>query len=380
LFVVLAFAAALSAQPREPQAGVAPALSIELTPDHNHYRTRIASTAQAASAQYRRSLGSPPVRLQIGDLGHAHARNASTVELELPWRSSPPAMEIEAQVAFAMARAWWPGWLADPLSRPIVDGLAWYLQGRVVPALFDLSFLRPGYQADSVRLFGDAVPWAFPLLTLGQPGPRLPRGADPGTPRMALAWATIERMVGWPALEGALATLGESASTRSMPPAEIAQVVSSATGYPLGWFLAVALDPARTFDYQLGSVVTRACNDPSCIRTDVTVINRGNTAFDSPVAQGPYDTSGILEIRVAFADGQTVSSRWNGREPSRVLSFESIAAPIRVELDPDRVLMLDRSRLDDRWQAAPAAELAPTWVAWWLLWLQDASLSYSGLF
>ena len=49
-----------------------------------------------------------------------------------PWRSSPETMDVESMVAYEAARLWWRDRVDEG---PLVDGIAWYLQSRVVERL-----------------------------------------------------------------------------------------------------------------------------------------------------------------------------------------------------------------------------------------------------
>ena len=408
LAVLLAVAAgAPAATPGHAQAAIdLPVIAVVLAPEHERYRTRIEAAARSAAVSYRQWLGphrAAIIQLDDRSAGASSIDGATRITLDLPWLSAAPTMDIESRVVFGLARAWWPGWAQQPATRPIVDGLAWYLQSRVIPEMFDLLYQRPAYNADAAAFFGGAVPWAFPSLTSGRwtaglgraeflgsgRAPdwprqvrRLPPDADPLTPHAALAFGTLERLVGWPALEGALAALAPKASAGVMTATDIERTLSASVGQPLSWFIAPAWDRDRQFDYRLGAVSAGPCGRPSCVRTEVTVLNRGDAAFTgtsrSPV--GDYGAGDALELLVTFADGQQSSVRWDGRAASKVFTFESTVPPRTVELDPAGALLLDRSDLDDAWRAAPNTDVPlAKWIAWWLIWLQDAAISYGGL-
>jgi hypothetical protein len=51
---------------------------------------------------------------------------------------------------------------------------------------------------------------------------------------------------------------------------------------------------------------------------------------------------------------------------------------MRVDVDPDRVLLLDARRINNSWTAraqAPAA--ASRWAIHWIVWLQQKMLTYA---
>lgn len=366
------------------QAGPA----IHLAPQHEHYRPRIEAAARESERRFRDWLGPPPPGMVLVDReSFAGPRDASTpVSLDLPWRSAPSTMDVEAMVAFGMARAWWPGWTRDVSARPVVDGLAWYLQSRVTADLFSAGFRRPGHSADSVRYFGGTIPWAFPSLVRGPwtagLGRQLPPDADVLTSRVALAFGTIERLVGWPAVEAALAALAVRATAGPMAPGEIDRVISSAVGYPLSWLLEPARQ-GRRIDYAIDSVSTVPCDGRPCWRTTVVIANRGEAAFSGASGDGTdgaYEQGDALVVRLRFDGGADATARWDGRSSSRTFQFESATSPVEVQLDPAGLLLLDRNALDHSWRAEADTSVPMTkWIAWWLLWMQDAVLGHTAL-
>ncbi|MGE3491698.1 MAG: hypothetical protein AB7N29_16960 [Vicinamibacterales bacterium] len=364
-----------------------PELAIHLAPRHEHYRPRIRAAARESERRFREWLGPPPPGMVLVDPESPQApRNAdSPVLLDLPWLSAPPTMDVEAQVAFALARAWWPGWTREVAARPLVDGLAWYLQSRVTPELFSAGFGRPGHSADSVRFFGGTIPWAFPPLVGGpwSAGIRqVPPGADALTSRVALAFGAIERLVGWPAMEGALAALAPRATAGAMTPAEIEQVISAAVGYPLSWLMEPARQ-GRRIDYAIDAVTAVPCAGRPCWRTTVVLANRGDAAFSGVNGEdtdGPYEQGDALLVLLRFDGGAEASARWDGRAASRTFEFESATPPVEVQLDPAGLLLVDRNVLDHSWRAEANTTVPMTkWIAWWLLWVQDAVLSHTAL-
>lgn len=395
--ILIAAAGFVSTPPLQAQRPAVAAPAVELSSQNEIYRARIEFAASESIARYQEWLG-PAAR--EGVVLHDGALN-------LPWRSAPPSMDVESQVAYALARARWPEWMMTGELAPIADGLAWYLQSRVVERLFDFTFHVPGHSAEGVRFFGGAFPWAFPTITLGrwtaglgraeflrgthngrwpQLARRLPPGFSATTAQGALAFGTLERLLGWPVLESALRALAIRASAGAMTRAQVEETLSAAVGQPLSWFFSAAFDPSRRLDYAVAGVSTaRAatpCPDGPCYRTEATVVRRGNVAFTgtdrSPL--GGYEAGDALELRVTFADAQVSSVRWDGRLESKTFAFDSPAPAVTVELDPESILLSDANRLDDAWATRTTTNVPlRKWVAWWLLWVQHAALSYGAL-
>jgi hypothetical protein len=81
-------------------------------------------------------------------------------------------------------------------------------------------------------------------------------------------------------------------------------------------------------------------------------------------------------VHAEFEDGAVITSRWDGSDD--VLEFESATPAVRVQLDPDRHWLLDRDYRDNA-SSPPAAVRVPIvkWISPWIMWLQDAMLTYT---
>lgn len=390
-------APALRAQP----AAAAPAIDIRLGPSHERFRPRIDLAARESSALLSEWLG-PVARPALVVADH-HDAGASAV-VELPWRSAPATMDIESQVAYGLAHYWWPAWSNDQATRIAANGVAWYLQSRIVERLYDFTYFNPGHDADALRFFGGVIPWEFPLLrmrrdTAGlgrpeflrgqgargwqQPGRRLPTSLEHQSIRMALAFGSLERLVGWPALQGALAASAREARANAMSAERLVAILGEATGRDVAWLFELARNPVASVDYAIGSFAFGPCPAAACILTRVTVNRLGDGIFSgsSRPPDGGYDSGDAVVVRVAFVDGQQAEARWDGRRTTKVFEFESPAAPSGAQLDPDRMMLLDVNAINHNRLAVPATNVPiGKWVARWLVWVQDAALSYASLF
>jgi hypothetical protein len=69
---------------------------------------------------------------------------------------------------------------------------------------------------------------------------------------------------------------------------------------------------------------------------------------------------------------------WDGREPWHAFTIANPSAVARVQVDPDRVLLLDVNYTNNSWTAAPkAAEASRKWAMRWLTWVQELLLTYA---
>jgi hypothetical protein len=79
-----------------------------------------------------------------------------------------------------------------------------------------------------------------------------------------------------------------------------------------------------------------------------------------------------VELRVDFADGRTVTERWDGRDRWARYRYEG-AKVVRAMVDPGRRIAIDVSPSNNEYLAdeRPARRAATRWAARYLLWLQD---------
>jgi hypothetical protein len=122
-------------------------------------------------------------------------------------------------------------------------------------------------------------------------------------------------------------------------------------------------------DVAIAAVDDAPCADRPCRITRVAV-TRDETLLGMPVP-----------IRLDFADGQSVETQLGAAEGSREFSFESAAPWVAVRIDPNRTVLSDVNLLNNIRLASPASNVPiAKWMARWLVWLEDAMLSYSALF
>ena len=104
-------AAVITAGDTHAQAPAGSIVTIQLTDRHASLRARAESAARESTDRYREWLGPP-------------ARAAFTITDDAAWVGSPEAMNVEARVAYDVARAW----LSSPSAPGApTNGVAWYL-------------------------------------------------------------------------------------------------------------------------------------------------------------------------------------------------------------------------------------------------------------
>lgn len=307
-------------------------------------------------------------------LGASRGQSPQLVELSLPYWSPPASMMLESQAAFVLARARFDRIARSNATERLLDGVAWHLQSRIVEQLFDLTQHLPGHHAAEVRLFGDHIRWGLPSLVM--PASARDERVAPAIARAAAAVATLENIVGWPALAGTLRSL-TAAEKRSLNLDDVARLMEGSLGVPVGWFFAT-LDAGFHLNYRVTSVATRAetCGNQPCHRIAITVARDGHALYGDPAAA----IASPIPLRIEFDGAAPSTIWWSGNEAIKTFTVDTELAPIAVTLDPERSIRLDDNRLDQRWMLRPALQPRPAKaLAAWLVWLQHAALTYSAL-
>lgn len=367
------------------QSGTPSVIEIALPPTQSHYREQVEQAAFESLRLYSTWLSTPPP-VDAVTTARTGEPASTGLALRLPWRAADPMMEVQSHVAYEIARKYWTEAGSDPA---IARGLSWYLQSRAVEYLFNLRYAAPGYYMEGLRLFGGHVPWVVDSLRVSRwralantdGTRRLPPQIDESVTRAAVAFASLERYLSWPVLQGALAALAAQRGT-PLTAGHVGATISAAAGQDLSWFFEFAFDPDRDVAYRLEGLVTGVAGPDcdGCVRTAITAVRLGDAVFSGSSHQplGEFDSGSAITLQLQFANGASVVTRWDGRDERREFVFESAAPATIATLDPEGVLLLDENPLDQRLVQEPGTNVPlAKWLARWATWLQHAMLTYA---
>jgi Peptidase family M1 domain len=199
--------------------------------------------------------------------------------------------------------------------------------------------------------------------------------------KTALWLATLERYLGWPAVQKILAAHFARGAFRHPTPDEFFALASEVAGQDLTWFFDAVHRSSASFDYGVAQITDAPMNprgligDSQAARFEVG----GGGRLDSTVVVRRFG-DGIfpVDVRVTFDDGSVVTEKWDGRDRWKAFSYRRAAPVSTVQVDPDRVLLLDLDYTNNSWTAKPrAAAAAHKWALRWLTWLEDLLLTYA---
>jgi hypothetical protein len=283
-----------------------------------------------------------------------------------PWWTSPAAMAPEFAVARAVSRRYWER-VIDTRALPpwFVGGLSEYSARRAVSKIVDEQYLAVYRSRAEGRYFGGLVPRDLRVqLRVEDEGD--PVGTGTLDARMLLTLGTLERWTGRPVFDAILLEFVNASAGTQPAVDDFARVASRVSGQNLSWLFDEALKKAGSFDYAIEAFDSRPQGDGT-FRTTVTVRRAGDAVFGR----------GLLVV-TTFADGEAVREACDGRRDRVTYEYRSPSPAVSAEVDPDRVLLLDVNRSNNgvTLDTGPARTAAARWSARWMIWLEDALLTY----
>jgi aminopeptidase N len=280
------------------------------------------------------------------------------------------------------------------------EGLNTFSDARVQDVAFQPDFLVQ-------RFFGGFIPWQFRDIRLSRAtdyndinGYREAARRDapitptyqywPGThylitySKTALWLNTLERLVGWDKLRMAMATYFERFRFKHPTPDDFFSTLNEETGQDLRWFFEEAYATANVYDYaaeRLDSVevATRGFDDGSATTSPTFHESHDDKQFHTTVVvrrigEGHFP----VDVLVTFENGEQVREKWDGQARWQPFEYVKPSKAVSLQVDPDRVLLLDVNYTNNSITLKPkAGEAADRWTLAWIVWLQDLLMNYA---
>jgi hypothetical protein len=145
-------------------------------------------------------------------------------------------------------------------------------------------------------------------------------------------------------------------------PMPVIDVLERATARRWDTAFAIALQ-SQSSDFAIARVDIQdgACGT-GCVLTTIALERAGDVPFP-------------LELRVDYDERSHITRYWDGTTTE--VAFESASPPSSVRLDPGRVWLLDQDYANGEYLRVRSTNVPVVkWVARWLVWLQDAMLTY----
>jgi hypothetical protein len=275
-----------------------------------------------------------------------------------PLWTTPASMAPESAASRATARRYFERLIdTRALPKAFIDALVDYASRRAVSKMVDRQYLAVYLGRTQARYFGGFVPRDL----------RLQIPVEGGAGRMLQMLFTMERWVGRPVFDAILSEFVTSFADRRPTYDDFMAVASRVSGQDLSW-LDEALRTSRRVDYAVDSF--DSVPEGGGFRTTVTV-----RRLD--IAKVPHQ----IPVVTTFADGETVREMFDGRLRQMTYEYRSPARAVTAEVDPEHVLVLDQNRSNNGMSLdqAAATTAGNRWAARWMIWLEDALLTYVAL-
>jgi hypothetical protein len=370
------------------------AMRLLLRPEHQSQADRYFTAAAATLKYYGEWFGAYPYsHVTIVD----PAYQSESDGMEYPtvfvgranWLAPPHVQTPENVTMHEFGHQWWYAMVAtNEFEHAWMDeGFNTYSTARALDEWFHPNRI-------ALRYFGDFIPWTFDGIPHSRldndrlEAYRLNAKADPpwvptftywpGTARFitynktALWLHMLEKQVGWPTMQRIMSTYFERWKFKHPKPADFFDTVREVTGRGYVAFFDEVYRSSNTFDYGVQEFTsakiegapdqTRAT--PDFYRTTVVVRRYGEAMFP-------------VDVVTTFENGERKKESWDGQDRRVIYTYERPSKAVSVQVDPDRVLLLDINYTNNSRTLAPRTGAASMkWALEWMTWLEQLMLTY----
>jgi hypothetical protein len=234
------------------------------------------------------------------------------------------------------------------------------------------------------RYFGGFIPWVFGDITRSRADWDRLTGYRQGPTDDALAtptfkapaasvehitydktavWLdTLEHWLGWPVLQTAMSRFFARGAFLHPGPDVFLSDLQQAAGRDLTGFLDQTYRGSAVFDYGVESL--SSARDNGRVTTRVVVRRYGDGTFP-------------VDLLVTFENGEQITDRWDGLDRWHEFRYARESKARSAVIDPNHTLLLDTNFTNNSRTVEPrGGEAATKWALHWMVWLQDALLSW----
>jgi hypothetical protein len=383
---------------REP--GIADVqIHLFLQPEHRAQEARYLASAKAALSGYGRVLGPYPYpTLTIVDPPWG-GRGAGGMEYPTfitggTHRMSPVKENSPEDVTIhEFGHQYFYGLLAsNEFEEPWLDeGFNEYMEDRVVGAAYGSD--NPVLTVFGWR-FSIGIPIRRPLDTnrryfkvagddvLAAPSWKFRSTASYGGQvysKTALALATLERLIGTPAMNRALRLYADRWRFKHPRTTDFIAAVNEVTGQNWHWFFDRTFFASGAVDYAVeGATSERAVPPKGLFESEGRLVEKNPPDLANPkgwdtvvtvVRKG--EVALPVEIALKFEGGHTYRSRWDGEARWRRFRVERGPKLIEAIVDPAEKILLDVDRTNNGRLVTPDPRAASRWTVRAVFWMQN---------
>ena len=284
---------------------------------------------------------------------------------------------------------------ADSTSGAFAEGLGRFAAVRVINDTLERRHVLSvryfgGFVPYQVRAIGlarrrsDPRPFVHQFDELASPGcataKRHDAASDGRVAETTIALLSLERSIGWPALQQAVATLVERFRGRAPQPSDLMTIVTEQRGGAPAPIFARALSGRPSIDGAIAAFTSEPGATRGAFRTIVRARFEAGAGATPPDGQAAATNGSAVPLTIRFADGETVREWLDVQQPDVTLEYDSPSPAVEASIDRDSTLLFDRDRANNTRVRSPRLPLtAVRRLLNWLVWLQDIALTGTAL-
>lgn len=374
-------------------------LILLLQPEHAGQEERHFRAAKAGLSGYGRVLGPYPyptltlVDPAWGASGAGGMEYPTLITCGSHWSAPPSVQSPESVTVHEFGHQYFYGLLAsNEFEEPWLDeGFNSYMQARVLTSAFGPN--NPAVSVFGFR-FALGIPIHHPLDSnrryfaaptadyLATPSYRYRDRASfalNAYSKTALAMATLERLIGRPAMDRALRLYADRWRFRHPRTADWIAAVRDATGRDWGWFFQRTFFSSGVVDYAVLEATSRESLPPrGLFESGGQLVEKpppelaSPRGFDSLVTVTRVgDVPMPVEILLRFEGGRTHRSSWDGEARWKRLRVTQGPRLVEALVDPEEKILLDADRTNNGRRVEGDPRAASRWTARSLFWMQN---------
>ena len=206
---------------------------------------------------------------------------------------------------------------------------------------------------------------------------------------------TLENHIGEQTMARVMRTFQERWRFRHPRSEDFFAVVNEVTGQDFAWYFDQVMRGTDVLDYEVGEVTStpirqprgvfddakgrRTVNEEDAAKADREAEEKRTATFRSSVtvrrSGGVYFP---VEVAFKFDGGPVERLTWDGRDRTKVFTFDRPGRLEWVDIDPDRKVLLDVNWLNNGRRRDPDNRPAMNWTARWL-WFVQTVISTLGM-
>ena len=201
----------------------------------------------------------------------------------------------------------------------------------------------------------------------------------------ALVLRTLENYIGEQTMARVMRTFQERWRFRHPCSDDFFAVVNDVTGKDFSWYFDQVMRGTDVLDYEVGSASSTLVAEPRGVmdgpkgRVTVSDEDAAKTEQDAKIRK--YETTVVVrrrgevyfpvEVAFTFAGKPAERLTWDGRDRTKTFTFVRPEKLERVEIDPDRKVLLDVNWLNNGRALDPDTRPAAGWAVRWLFFVHS---------